>query len=512
MLYFTEPFWDQFNLFEYKNSRWLKYESGLSTLLENREIKDTHPAFPLHIPIGETKTYYIQALTVSSHIGEFLLFTEEEFFRPSRVTLASFYTFYFGVLSIIVLLNIFLFIAMRERLYAYYIAYVISFIAFVGMLSGSYLSLGFSPWNEGLHTVGTFVVLFMVLFSGIFLELKKRLPRMHQLFKVFAAIFIFCGIAIALKIPYSSLFFNIASFVFFTFLLVVAIKILLQGYIKARYYLVALMIYMPTMGLMTLTFNGFLDNTDITRYAFLLGASIEIIFFSILLVNRFHSLQCEKIRIQDELIIEKDKNEQYLENEIKKRTSELRTINECLSEQTKELEKTKIKLTEESIRDPLTSLYNRRYFSDISKTSFNNAQRYKQHLSIMMIDIDKFKNINDTYGHFIGDKVIISCADTLKKLARNSDVIARYGGEEFIILVSQTAFDEVLSLAERIRLDIERQDVRGVDNEKIPFSLSIGIAQMNDKNDTEIEQIIQRADKALYLAKEQGRNQVEINV
>ena len=509
VLYFTEPFWSQFNLFKYQNNQWLEQKNGLSTSLEEREIRDFYPAFPLHIPSGTSKTIFIQGLTVSAHIGEFILLSKDEFFRPDRFTSTQFYTFYLGILSIIVLLNLFLFIAMRERLYAYYIAYVISFMAFISIFSGSYLSLGIQGWNEGLHAIGTLVVLFMTLFSGIFLELKERLPRIHRTFKFFAVIFVICTISITMKVPYSSLFFNLISSVFFTLLLITAIKVLLQGDIKARYYLIALVIYMPTMGMMTLTFNGLLENTDITRYAFLMGSFIEIIFFSILLVNRFHSLQIEKIKIQNELLIEKDKNEQYLENEIKKRTNELHKMNTRLSLQTRELEETKIKLTEESITDPLSTLYNRRYFSDISVSSFNNAQRYKQNLSIMMIDIDKFKNINDTYGHHVGDKVIISCAKTFKKLARKSDLIARYGGEEFIILVPQTALNDVLSLAERIREDMAQQVITDNQNNEIRFSLSIGVSQLNLETDTKIEQIIQRADKALYHAKNNGRNQVK---
>jgi len=507
VLFFSESFWKRFDLYEYKNNRWVKTENGLSVPLDKRSVREVSPAFSLYIPVNQTKTYYLHGQTMASHIGELILFTKQEFFRLDRFKITTLYTLYFGVLTIIFLLNTFLFVAMRERLYAYYIAYVISFIAFVGMQSGLYLIPGFSGWNEGLHTIGTLVVLFMMLFSGVYLELEKRLPKIDLLFRIFAGIFVLCGITIALDTPFSSLSFNILSSMFFALLLFVVIKEFFKGDIKARYYLLAIMLYMPTMGLMTLTFNGFIDNTDVSRYSFILGSFVEIVFFSMLLVNRFHALSNEKLSVQKELINEKNRSEKELSNKVNERTSELRAANILLSEQTRELEETKLKLEEESITDPLSQLYNRRYFTDASIRAFNNAQRYKQNLSIMMLDIDKFKNINDMYGHIVGDEVIVSCANTLKSMARKSDVVARYGGEEFILLLTQTAIEDVTSLAERIREDIVQQVLRGEKNEAISYSISIGISQILEK-DNSIEQVIRRADKALFEAKDNGRNQV----
>ncbi len=508
VLYLSEPFWDQFDLYYQKQQQWVSHKNGLSVPLNRRDYNDTHPAFTLSIAPGDSQTYYLMGSSVSAHIGKLVLYTEQEYLRPTRITLNDIYLFYQGVLLIIIILNSFLFIAIRERIYAWYIAYILAFSAFISVLSGSYLLLGLPPWSDALHTVGTIVVMFMVLFSGAFLELKERLPRMQRVFNAFALTFAVFAVLIALKVPYTSLVFNIVSSLFFALLLFVSIKVWLQGYLKAQYYLIALVIYMPSMGLMTLTFNGFIDNTDLSRYAFIAGSFIEIIFFSLLLVNRFYDLQKEKIKIQALLIEEQEKTEHYLEQEIQKRTKELTKTNQRLSIQTLELEHAKKELTLQAITDPLTQLYNRRYFADIAGSAFFNAMRYQQALAIMMLDIDEFKKINDIYGHQAGDQVITYCARLLTRFSRKSDTVARYGGEEFIILLPQTSLREVQSLAQRIKQEVNNTSIVLKDDSTITFSISIGIAQIERTQDQDIQDIIRRADQALYQAKQQGRDQI----
>lgn len=333
ILYFTEPIWSTFDLFEPSSDGWNQYHSGLLTPLDKRNIEDLNPAFSLHINPGESKTYYIKGHSVNSQIGAFELFTTKEYFRPNRLTINTFYLFYTGVLLIIIILNIVLLAEMRERIYAYYIGYVVSFLIFISQFSGSYLSLGLRGWPEGLHTVGTAVLIFMTFFSSEFFQLKEYLPKIHQLFKLFTVIFILLGILISQNIPYASHVFNIVSAIFITILFILAIKTWLDGHIKTPYYLIALIIYMPTMGMMVLTFNALIDNTDFTRYSFLFGALIEIIFFSLILASRFHSKRYDEIRLQKKLLEEKQKNEAYLESEIRKQRKELKEKNIVLFQQ-----------------------------------------------------------------------------------------------------------------------------------------------------------------------------------
>ncbi len=118
MLYLGEPFWDQFDLYYKKEQQWFSHKNGLSVPLNQRDYNDTHPAFALTIAPGDSQTYYLMGSSVSAHIGKLLLYTEKEYLRPTRITLNDIYLFYQGILLIIIILNSFLFIAVRERIYA----------------------------------------------------------------------------------------------------------------------------------------------------------------------------------------------------------------------------------------------------------------------------------------------------------------------------------------------------------------------------------------------------------
>jgi len=156
--------------------------------------------------------------------------------------------------------------------------------------------------------------------------------------------------------------------------------------------------------------------------------------------------------------------------------------------------------------DPMTKLYNRRYFTKMSQHTLNLAKREKQDLSIIMLDIDKFKNINDTYGHQVGDDVIIALANKLIQHQRTSDIVCRYGGEEFVILLPNTSQENAKTLGEKIRVAIESSSVAN-----LKYTISLGVSSVDIENDTDIESALKRADDALYEAKESGRNTIKVS-
>ncbi|MBF0264913.1 MAG: GGDEF domain-containing protein [Gammaproteobacteria bacterium] len=180
----------------------------------------------------------------------------------------------------------------------------------------------------------------------------------------------------------------------------------------------------------------------------------------------------------------------------------------------RELEESKAELKLLASTDPMTGLYNRRYFKDVSEHIFNISKRENKSLSVLMLDIDKFKRINDTFGHQKGDEVIMLLASILQKHARKSDIISRFGGEEFLILLPETAIDGANTIAEKIRTNIRTLDIEvEVEKDKIEvisitFTVSAGVSTINFNQDLNIEAAINRADKALYQAKESGRNRV----
>ena len=168
------------------------------------------------------------------------------------------------------------------------------------------------------------------------------------------------------------------------------------------------------------------------------------------------------------------------------------------------LRKTKAAMEKLSLRDPLTNLYNRRYFGEVSQHAFSAFVRDGQLFSIIMLDLDNFKNINDTYGHKFGDTVLQHVAGILQGQSRTSDVVSRFGGEEFIILLRNTNSSGARVHAENIRVKIEKQPI-----DSIYITTSIGVAMVTE-NDANIEEVIKRADEALYRAKAKGKNQTVV--
>lgn len=174
-----------------------------------------------------------------------------------------------------------------------------------------------------------------------------------------------------------------------------------------------------------------------------------------------------------------------------------------------ELEEAKNKLKEQAMKDYLTNLYNRRYFDEIAKELLELSKRSKEDFTVMVLDLDKFKTINDTYGHTIGDEVIKTFAKLLISNTRTSDITARLGGEEFAILLPRTTKDETVLLAENLRKKVESHTIN-IYNKEIKFTVSIGVAIVELKKDKQISEALNKADTALYKAKRNGRNRIEI--
>lgn len=165
-------------------------------------------------------------------------------------------------------------------------------------------------------------------------------------------------------------------------------------------------------------------------------------------------------------------------------------------------------LKNQAIRDPLTSLYNRRYFEEEVTKQILEAKAKNQPFTVLMLDADKFKNVNDTYGHKVGDKVLIELANTAERALRDNDIVARYGGEEFVIFLAGIHSEQGKAVAERLRESISTQVVYSDANQPVRFSVSIGVSS-SDVSDN-VDTLIKTADEALYRAKQNGRNRVEV--
>jgi len=170
-------------------------------------------------------------------------------------------------------------------------------------------------------------------------------------------------------------------------------------------------------------------------------------------------------------------------------------------------------LRRENILDPLIGIYNRRHLNLKLAEEIKRAHRYNFQLSMLLLDIDHFKNVNDTYGHYIGDLVLKGLGHLLLKNVRETDIVARYGGEEIAVIAPNTSVPAAADLAERLRQVVETSVMVPADEQEdrqaVSISVSIGVAGLDQKI-VDKQSLIERTDEALYRAKQKGRNRVVV--
>jgi diguanylate cyclase (GGDEF)-like protein len=196
------------------------------------------------------------------------------------------------------------------------------------------------------------------------------------------------------------------------------------------------------------------------------------------------------VSIENVLLYEK------LEARVEKRTTELEKANE--------------KLNFLAITDPLTGIYDRRYFFELARNTLKAAERYQHSLSLLMIDIDHFKKVNDAFGHLVGDAVLIEFSHILKENIREVDVVARYGGEEFVIMMPETDLDAAEKSAQRLCRLIDQYEFTH-NGDRVHITISVGVSCYDSETggkELEIDALVDQADKGLYEAKNAGRNGV----
>lgn len=186
---------------------------------------------------------------------------------------------------------------------------------------------------------------------------------------------------------------------------------------------------------------------------------------------------------------------------IKQSQEEKERLEKLVKERTKEIELL-------SKTDSLTGLWNRRYLEEMLELEFRRAKRYKHPVSILIVDLDHFKKINDTYGHLAGDEVLKESAKRILSTIRETDFVGRYGGEEIVVILPETKLDKAIKIAEKIKKAISKEPIK-FNSKEIKVTASIGISQICPKHKDYFE-AFSEADEALYRAKKNGRNRIEI--
>ena len=194
--------------------------------------------------------------------------------------------------------------------------------------------------------------------------------------------------------------------------------------------------------------------------------------------------------------------------ERKQADEKIKEANKLLANQLDEIKMLQENLHKQVIRDHLTGLFNRRYLYETFDREFARAKRENYPLSVMMIDLDHFKEINDTYGHQVGDEVLVSLGNLLQRSIRQGDIACRYGGDEFLIIMPGIHEEDAEQRAETLRHEVKNIPINS-SKEKAFVTVSIGIA-VYPKHGNDLDHIVKASDDALYEAKHAGRNRVSV--
>ncbi len=501
-------------------------KTGYIFPFSTRDVPHENFVFNLNVPHGDKQTYYLRVKDISLDLP--LRIWTDDGFQLQDQSSSLITALCFGALSVMLAYNIILLVGLRDRGFVYYVLFQLFLLLSLGSTQ-AYTSHYFWPnaTNINVFIIPLFVeltVFFLLLYSREFLNFTSYPKWLEYTFYIL-------GILLVLAIPPTFwigakvfLFvFPLASGVF-TYVFILGVWAILKKHEPARYYLFAWSIFLIFGFITVFQRLGWLTIVQFTpEQALQLGAVYLVTFHSLAQVDRINYFKQQHLDSQSELIFEQQetlsikeelnitlKNAQVkLENRVTQRTQELTELNIQLSKEIKEREQAQNELQRLAYTDPLTGLFNRRHFFDVAEHEFSRSNRYKHSLSFIILDIDLFKGINDTYGHPAGDQVLVHLGKLLDNITRGTDTVARFGGEEFIILLPETDSKVAHIFGERLRQLIEDSPIH-FDNETISITVSIGVAVRNytEKEESSFDQMISQADQALYEAKNAGRNQV----
>jgi diguanylate cyclase (GGDEF)-like protein len=323
---------------------------------------------------------------------------------------------------------------------------------------------------------------------------------------MFIAVSIISLIWMLIDMPSGFQFMNIAATPLMPLLFFVAFWALYKNHNIAKLYLIALTVYILGMSLLSLLALGLLSYSIGLSNAAMIGSFFEVIFFSLLLAYRINIVRKESLQSQKELVSQQKTESTRLFHTVAEKTMELNRAKAALEEELAKKESLEKHLKHLAATDPMTELMNRRAFFDTCDKEMIESSTKENELTCLIIDIDHFKKINDTYGHDMGDKVIKTIAKLMLENTRIIDSVGRIGGEEFAILMPNTDVESAYQIADRLRENISKEKIV-LNNKDVYITVSIGLSYLNHADKT-IHTLIKRADTALYEAKENGRNQV----
>ncbi len=497
LLEIGHPLLDEITLYLFAGEELLqKVQTGDTKPFIKRPLKFREFVFPLRLPPTGEATIYLRVQSSGSVQVPMRLWQEAAFHEQDEIETGAI-GIYFGIILAMILYNLFLYLRVYEAAYIYYVLYVAMFGFVIAILTGwGYKYL----WPEAVafqqYGLAIFIILggiFVCRFIHYFLDLPNQAPRIGYLLT---------GAVLTLLFLLSLLpFFSYHAVIQPALIMVMIISLIAlytgmmlwqRGGVIARYFTIAWSTFLIAVLLAVLEKFAFLPTTYWAEIFLPAGMVLELILLSLALGERIHSDKQYRIQAQQEIIQLQMKNQEELEQKVQMRTLELEEAN------------TKLHLL--AITDGLTGIFNLRHFLERGAHEIKIARRYQHPIALIMLDIDHFKSVNDTYGHDVGDRVLKHVVDTCCRVNRETDIIGRLGGEEFGILLLETPAEAAHAVADRLRCEVEASPIEH-EGTTITVTVSQGVCTIDSTQPyLTIEQMRKVADRALYQAKELGRN------
>ena len=439
------------------------FVSGDRIALGHRSIAKRIPSADYPFPPGETRLL-LRVETADPMVVP-LYFSSIAVSHSREQSEAIFYSFVYGVMFALSAYNLMLFAGLRKRRYLFYSLYTGSFVAVTASYNGIGMALlwpdavGWQQWAPPLLMLC--FVSSGLAFATSFLKTRRYRPRLHKIiqtigvayFALFGAFFALDEQGLALQLAF------LVVPVFTVLMLYMGVSSWTGGNQFARYFMLGTLASVIGASVTALTVAGVITYSQLGYYAVDIGMVVDAMLLMLALADLARKNKVARVTAE--------------------RTAQI---------------------------DLLTGLNNRRGFLPVAESLWSLVTRKDSNICVAMIDIDHFKNINDQYGHAVGDRILKEIAGELDKSRRKGDLLARWGGEEFTLLLPETDEAEALNVAERFRHNIEQLVVNDC-GRMIRCTISVGVASRHARHVT-LEHAISKADEELYQAKVQGRNQI----
>ncbi len=410
---------------------------------------------------------------------------------------------FLGIIVALALYNLFLFSIVRQPTYLWYVFTVVA----SGLVHLHLKGILFQWWWPELPGLNRFLTIPLIsltvvaalIFSIQFLAVRRYSPVSFRLLQLLA---IAAGVSAVYGLigPYQSSVVLVASLVALATpaAWLIGIYLWCRGQNLAGFYVLAWTPLLLGHLILAVSKLGYLPRTFLTEFGPQIGVALEVILLSFALAYRIN--------------LERRRRQQAQEHTLEVQRQANQTLEARVRERTEELERANQRLEAISLTDGLTQVANRRQFDAQLRTEWCRTGRQGLPLSLLLLDIDHFKSVNDRYGHLIGDDCLITVAAICaNEVQRSGDLLARYGGEEFAVLLPATPEDGAEQVAERLRRAVEDATVYpGAQETAVSLSVSIGVATLVPSPDEPSGELIRRADEALYQAKGAGRNRVTV--